>query len=123
MPDVAAASALLTAESLVVAALSVGVQRISDLEGRKEQIAKRFALMLGLLVAISFLGALAYLHMAEFPDGYVGSNFQPNLIFNVTIGSLLALLYFGFGSVLMTATGYYDRILVDSAPDEKEEST
>lgn len=103
MPSVEAASALLTAESIVIAAVAVASRQFL---GTLEQSGLSGNIMRGLGIAasgfmgISFALSLAYLHAAEFPNAFIAQTISPNLIFNVALLSLLGLLYIGLILIL-----------------------
>lgn len=98
-PDTAAA--LLTAESLVIAALAVLLQRRDLLMADRGPLKRRFLVMLGtltgFLIAISFLGSISYLHVAEYPNGFIARQIPPKTIFNTTIVAFVGFVYVGMG--------------------------
>lgn len=113
MPNVAAASALLTAESLVIAAISIGIQRLPELEDPHQRLATRLVILMGVNGGLSFAFTLMYLHKAEFPQGALAP-FPAQIIFNMSLFSLLLLTYIGFGPLLFAAMGKSPRFIFET---------
>jgi hypothetical protein len=98
MTSVEAASALLTAESIVIAAVALAsrhVVRTSLKAEIREQLLHLAGLLTTLFTAVSFGASLGYLHVAEYPSGVVASTAGAETVFTLAILSLLGLLYIG----------------------------
>lgn len=106
MASVEAASALLTAESILVAAFSIGLQHFPDPDKTGKSVRKPIAIMTALFTAVSFLCSIAYLHAAEFPYGIVANTFSVKIYFNVAVVSLLAIVYTALSLIYMEQIGY-----------------
>lgn len=91
------ASALLTADSVIIAAIGVALQRIEIEDVIEGNPMLRFlGIILALLVVASYASTMAYLHSIVYP-GRVISPENAVIYFDVAIGSLLFILYLGGG--------------------------
>lgn len=97
-PDTAAA--LLTAQSIVIAALAIVLQRgemlIADVNSRYKRLLGTLSLMTVMIMGGSFVGSIAYLHTAEYPDGSIAEMFSPRILFNATAFTFVLFVYIGF---------------------------
>jgi hypothetical protein len=120
-PDPATASALLTAESLIVAAIAVIGQRDFLSDYTDTPLGRRYgilgAIMLSLTIAISFLATIAYLHISQYPDGVFGTMFNPQLVFNIAVFSLVGLVY-----ISLTGSVYLYRMMIQSHRRRNQEN-
>lgn len=95
------AAALLTAQSIVIAAFAVASQRLDVIRGAAGAEILQIIGILGIVfIALSFLGSIMYLHAAEFPAGKFAA-WEPRLIFNATVFLLILVVYIGLLLVLM----------------------
>lgn len=51
------------------------------------------SVVVSILIAISFLATIAYLHVAQYPNGIIGSSFDSQGVFNIAVFSLIGLVY------------------------------
>lgn len=109
-PTPETASALLTAESLIIAAMAIVTQRsalITEMLGERRNLVRGLSLAVGLLVAISFLLTLAILHIAQYPEVIVSSIASPRALFNGALLTLLLLVYLGLFATMIV---YYQNM-------------
>ncbi len=66
MPSIQAASALLTAESIIIAASSIALQQDKIYNGLIELVPTWVLGLLGLAIGVSFLTSCVYLYFVEF---------------------------------------------------------
>jgi hypothetical protein len=81
--SVAAVSALVVAESVILLALIL-ILTVGDVEPRGTM-----GFLLESVVTLSYLSALACLHAVSFPEGLVGGVFDASVLFNIALVSLV----------------------------------
>lgn len=112
-PDTAAA--LLTAESLVIAALAVFLQQRDRLFTNRNIIyrmgVKMLGVVIGTLISFSFLGSIAYLHIAEYPAGMIGSQTEPEAIFNMTIAAFIGFFLLSMAGIMFLQNSMVDDLV------------
>lgn len=105
MASLKAATALLTAESFMIAAIAFVGQReirelISDIDKSNEKMdvipggqGIGVGMVFFVTIGFSFSLSLGYLHAAEYPNGFVASNYPPRWIFNSVLITLLIIVH------------------------------
>lgn len=103
MASVEAATALLTAESIVVAALAVGLRQITpkgsletdEVDFKMPNLIKFIGVFAFLLLGLSYAFSLAYLHTTEYPSGWPASFIGSRTYFDAALLTLALLVYLG----------------------------
>lgn len=103
MTNPAVASALLTADSVIIAAIGFAVQRL-DIDNLAEVIPRgiihALGISLGIAIAVSFFSTLAYLHAIVYPHHIITDTYA-TILFDLASLSLLFVLYISGGTMYL----------------------
>lgn len=112
MASIEAATALLTAESIIIAGGAILTRQFVGTYIEVRYLS-RHRFLSGFTAAIfvmSFSLSLMYLHAAEYPAGFIGSLANVQRIFDFAILSLISGVFLGLFSLYYLEKGQKDRL-------------
>ncbi|MFA9427035.1 hypothetical protein [Natronorubrum sp. A-ect3] len=101
-PNQSTAAALLTAQSIVIAALAIASHRLNLIRDSAETAHLQAIGFVGIfLIGFSFLASIVYLYAAEYPDDGI-LYFSPRTNFRIALITLVLVVYIGLVLALIT---------------------